>query len=1318
MVWKNRVAILLAFVLALQLQVGPFEGILPEVEAQSTPSAAFGAPGSHTWSTHQWPASAGEPTLGVSWNLMGGTSSAGGVNTGTTAMFMARLRQFRVDFDDSVVPATHTATDVSHGGVQTIIGFDPIMDTNVYTGRAWAGELQVAGPILGAMAAGLVGVPAPAVPQPTVGCTELWYTDNNGAAWDPGYACMPYWFDHETVGSGPWPPGGPYLMPAGPQVPAPAQGQLYSQAVYYCAQAALVLPTECLVSYDGGISYVPTMQPWTTECTGLHGHVRVAPDGTAFLPSKSCGGVTGFAKTTNNGQSWSIVTIPGGGTGRFDPSVAPSYRSPAIRGLAPPMGDHTLYFGMAQNNGAFIGVSGDDGATWNDNLGTGNGVAPGTRWLNVGALASPPVLRAEFAEVVAGDWDRAAFAFLGSTDPAVNVSGCGSAARNHVWYMYVAMTYDAGVTWDVQRISNDPIQRGAIGAPGEVCRNLLDFNDIAVDAYGRVLVASADGCTGPCVTATPGTAFCTDGAPATSCNALATIFRQSTGRGLFAQFDISAPPTGGGSPCVGMASPNLRFDTPPEGSTVTTAQPTFSGGVIRNQAGTTLTANGNGPFASPYSGITHQPVTIYGTAACNVGPVTCQWTPIGATTPLFAPGNNVCTTDVVYNQQGVWPLLLTVTDTATGQMASDIAYVSVIDPPPPPPPACISPGILLDNDPDNGDGGGIVDDHLNPSASHASGVNEFTCFGANFDGTDFEFHLSVADYLLPTHATGAAPTYTGSAMEYYWIRFQPDFGDYAGLTQTIQVMWDRTSTPAAQACFLLLQTAADQAGILFRNSMRPEQFCDTTRPVTATWTPGGTLRVGFGIDALGSPGAGDNLLKTFAWAWHWSQSNAWNTNPPTATISTYLISVATGGSITVTGCTTLGTGGSNCGVPEEDDFTPSCNSGSTPPSQGVTVRFTSPATIGVAASCNPLTPITAVEPVVITPDLWALANRTLDQARARAAGLGLGGSTMSAPPTVPAPASPSITPCPVPPPTGYYEFVRLVPSWDPANPVYLGVNTQIAPSDSWSTLLTPITSAANGWRFVTGVWCEGADDGAGGVNWFLMDDGVLNFIVDYPAGVPSNENPEEGAIAGESSFSNDLDRDGISDNQDNCVETPNADQSDLDNDGLGDACDPDMDGDGLMQGIDNCPRVPNPDHRDSDGDGMGDACDPDDDNDGVLDMDGGGKKLDNCPFFPNATQTDVDGDGIGDACDDDSDNDGVPDYADFFPDDAGKSLNDANAAYQGQQVYLNAPVRQAGEDSAPKQPSNMVPMIGWGIVALLLVAALVMAIASGRKGQQ
>ncbi len=71
-----------------------------------------------------------------------------------------------------------------------------------------------------------------------------------------------------------------------------------------------------------------------------------------------------------------------------------------------------------------------------------------------------------------------------------------------------------------------------------------------------------------------------------------------------------------------------------------------------------------------------------------------------------------------------------------------------------------------------------------------------------------------------------------------------------------------------------------------------------------------------------------------------------------------------------------------------------------------------------------------------------------------------------------------------------------------------------------------------------------------------------------------------------------LDRDGDSvlDASDNCPDTPNPDQTDLDGDNKGDACDSDLDGDSVSNTADNCPNTPNSGQEDADQDGVGDAC--------------------------------------------------------------------------------------------------------------------------------
>jgi hypothetical protein len=110
----------------------------------------------------------------------------------------------------------------------------------------------------------------------------------------------------------------------------------------------------------------------------------------------------------------------------------------------------------------------------------------------------------------------------------------------------------------------------------------------------------------------------------------------------------------------------------------------------------------------------------------------------------------------------------------------------------------------------------------------------------------------------------------------------------------------------------------------------------------------------------------------------------------------------------------------------------------------------------------------------------------------------------------------------------------------------------------------------------------------------------------------------------------DGDNDGSAEGTDNCPGVPNANQADLDGDGLGDACDPDEDGDGLAGGGDDQPG-------DTDNDGTPNGGDDDDDGDGVADG------SDNCALASNAGQENTDGDGQGDACDVDDDGDGLPD---------------------------------------------------------------------------
>jgi hypothetical protein len=411
----------------------------------------------------------GEPSIGVNWKT-GNVMFAGG---GT-------LKTFRINnFNDQVSPPTATWTNVSgnqHIATSPRAAADPILFVDPQTGRTFADQLEGLTPF-----------------------STLEYSDDDGNLFIPSQGSgVVSGVDHQTIGGGPLAPP----LTRDPNLPRPA----YPNALYYCAQA--LGPANCALSLDGGETFGPAVPMWTTECGGLHGHLKVSPvDGTVYVPNRGCGGRHGMAVSTDNGITWTIRTVPNTATGESDPSI----------GIAT---DGTVYYGFVDGDGhPKIAVSHDKGATW-DTWNSDRGTAT---FIDVGATFG--LQNGVFADVVAGDPDRAAFAFHGSP----TAGPFQDASFDGVWDLYVAHTYDGGRTWTTVKATNDPTQRGCIwlGGGTNPCRNLLDFMDATIDAQGRVLVGFADGCTGACATNPANTAK----------SVWATIARQSNGLGVFSAFD-------------------------------------------------------------------------------------------------------------------------------------------------------------------------------------------------------------------------------------------------------------------------------------------------------------------------------------------------------------------------------------------------------------------------------------------------------------------------------------------------------------------------------------------------------------------------------------------------------------------------------------------------------------------------------------------------------------------------------------------------------------------------------------------------------------
>lgn len=489
----------------------------------------------------------------------GGEPSIGYDDVHDAAIYGAGLSMEKLTWDDSTDPPTYTNTAVPKPP-SDVTTLDAITTVDPSSGRLFNSQL-----------AGL--------------CSLMSYSDDDGATWTPSQGCGENTLlDHQSVGVGPF--------------HAPLDTNPVSKlAVYYCAQNGF--NGACAVSLDGGRTFGPGRYAYNTPanaiddpsqtieaeggaCSALHGHLKVGPDGTAYLPVKGCGGTPSIENGTNteyvggrpalsisadNGVTWTVHVVPGGkvdngltGSAHDTNLVSNPDESDSSVSISKPtsaMPSGVVYYAWengfnpsdiknADTRQAMVTAYDPATDTWGQPVDISSAM--------VDPHTNEPLQNVMFPVVVAGDADRAVVAFLGTSQVGDTQTNkfTSESTTNDVWDMYVASTFDGGQTWStVDATPNDPVQLGCIDMQGttippsnrqDVCnlRNLLDFNDITVDKQGRPIVAYSDGCEGAC--------------PATKTSAsndhVDKVLRLSSGRGLYAQYDGVLRGSGPGGPVL------------------------------------------------------------------------------------------------------------------------------------------------------------------------------------------------------------------------------------------------------------------------------------------------------------------------------------------------------------------------------------------------------------------------------------------------------------------------------------------------------------------------------------------------------------------------------------------------------------------------------------------------------------------------------------------------------------------------------------------------------------------------------------------------
>ena len=156
--------------------------------------------------------------------------------------------------------------------------------------------------------------------------------------------------------------------------------------------------------------------------------MKVAPDGTVYLPNNTCGGVGAVVVSEDNGVTWSIRPVQNAST---QTRANANLQDPSV-GID---NNGKVYFAMSTSTVA-------NTATGGSNAVVATSTDKGLTWQNIYDVGAVYALEnIAFPAAVSADGGRAAVAFYGST-----TSGDQSAnSFNGLWHLYVASTFDGGI---------------------------------------------------------------------------------------------------------------------------------------------------------------------------------------------------------------------------------------------------------------------------------------------------------------------------------------------------------------------------------------------------------------------------------------------------------------------------------------------------------------------------------------------------------------------------------------------------------------------------------------------------------------------------------------------------------------------------------------------------------------------------------------------------------------------------------------------------------------------------------------------------------